>query len=169
MKSLVELLDSVGDERMQPPLPEGGLKKQWFPSPLRLCIKLLIYPFMMLDIFAKKIALRIVPPPFKITGSCKKRGNCCHYILLRTKSKKLSLLSLFWHTQINGFFLRSKKADNVMGKNHFVMGCRYLRKDGSCSNYILRPALCRNWPDVGFRREHGILKGCGFQVREKSK
>ena len=43
------------------------------------------------------------------------------------------------------------------------MGCRYLREDGSCSEYRLRPQVCRQWPVIEHFGYPKILKGCGFR------
>jgi Fe-S-cluster containining protein len=44
------------------------------------------------------------------------------------------------------------------------MGCRYLKQDGSCSHYRLRPSICRTWPQIEYFGHPRILKGCGFKA-----
>ena len=43
-----------------------------------------------------------------------------------------------------------------------VMGCRHLRKDGSCGDYHLRPLICRQWPVIEHFGYPKVLKGCGY-------
>ena len=138
------------------------------PRVLRWPIRLTITPFVLLDVFAQLIARKIIKPPFKKVGDCKKRGNCCYYILIR-KSKGFGLIDLFWHTQINGFYRRRKKPVRVQGKEFYLMGCRYLNKDGTCRHYRTRPLICRTWPRIEYFGYPQILKGCGFEAKPRSK
>ena len=111
----------------------------------------------------QKIAKKLIRPPFKQEGACLKRGNCCHYVLIQHSKTLMGRLFYLWYTEVNGFYLRYKKPHNYGGKLMYVMGCRYLNDNGSCSEYRLRPLICRKWPVIesfGFPK---ILKGCGFR------
>ena len=160
---LEELLEQAGDATHPPPLPSNGIPKRWFPSIIGKIVKGALLPFVSIDIFMKKVARIVVRPPFKKEGKCKKRGNCCHYILIHHKASMLGYLFYFWYTQIHGFYLRYKDPHFHEGKAMFVMGCRYLKKDGSCGQYRLRPAICREWPVIEHFGYPKILKGCGFR------
>ena len=144
-------------------------------SPLiRWPLRIIAYPFMMLDLFTHRVTLLIMKPRYKVTGACKKRGACCHYIHLGWPKKgKLTLFSklyVLWQTEVLGFYFKDFDfvEDDEITK---VMGCRYLKGDGSCGNYFLRPGVCRNWPKLHFFREPVLLKGCGFkaELRKKEK
>ena len=112
----------------------------------------------------------IIRPPYNRGGECKRRGNCCHYILFKKyRWRLLDRLYLFWCREINGFFLREKKAQVYDDSLWYVMGCRYLKKNGSCGHYHLRPSLCRTWPKIEIFGRHEMLKGCGFKAIPRKK
>jgi Fe-S-cluster containining protein len=161
-EKIEELLEKVGDAK-QPPQPSvNGLPPQWVPSFIRWPLRYLFLPFIWLDLLAQKAARWIIRPPYKQAGHCLKRGNCCHYILLQKMKPPLRWIALFWNTQINGFYLRFPQSFEHEGRQMLVMGCRYLKKDGSCAHYHLRPMVCRQWPRIEYFGKPQMLKGCGF-------
>ena len=165
---LETLLENAGDDGSQPLPPENGIQRQWLPNFIRFPIQLMVLPFVLLDYFGQWIAKQIIRPPFKKVGKCKKRGNCCHYILIRKIRFPFSLFDQFWHTQVNGFYKRDDKV-YIHNKNKVhLMGCRHLKKDGSCGRYFLRPMICRTWPRIEYFGYPQILKGCGFQAKPKT-
>jgi len=168
-KSLEERLEFVGEATELPPLPKNGVPSQWLPSWIRWPVRYLFLPFIWLDLFAQKIATLMIPPPFVKTGSCLKRGNCCHYILLHKQHRFLQAIHLFWSTQVNGFYLRSTESFFYEKKEVLVMGCRYLRKEGSCGKYHLRPLVCRQWPRINYFGKPQLLKGCGFKATPRDR
>lgn len=159
---LEDLLDVAGEESHKPPLPSGGIPRQWVPGLIRGLLKVLILPYILVDSMMQRLARKIIRPPFKSEGKCKKRGNCCYYILIRDSKSPAGRFFYFWQTQINGFYLRYKQVQTYEGKRIRVMGCRYLKGDGSCSQYRLRPQICRQWPVIEHFGYPKILKGCGF-------
>lgn len=159
-----ELLEGVGKEDAPPLPPEGGIPRQWVVAPIRNFFRILLFPFVWLDLGAQSVARLMIRPPYKQVGKCKKRGNCCHYILIRGSKYFPAWLDLFWHTQINGFFRRDKRAHDYNGMKMYVMGCRHLKKDGSCGSYRLRPMICRTWPRIEYFGYPQVLKGCGFKA-----
>lgn len=164
-RMLQQILDHAGDDDHKP--KPCKIPRQWLPGWIRWPIRILLLPFVLLDLFAQTLAKKIVRPPYQKVGSCKKRGNCCNYILIK-KSKGFSAkLDLFWHTQMNGFFRRDKETHEYNGMRVYVMGCRYLQKDGKCGAYKLRPMICRSWPRIEYFGHPQILKGCGFQAVPK--
>ncbi len=144
-----------------------AIPEQKLPGWIRWPLRILAYPFMMLEILSNKIVSTIVKPKYKIVGGCKKSGNCCRYIHLGwPKNRKLNLFSklyVLWQTEVLGFYFKDFDfvEDQEVTK---VMGCRYLKEDGSCKHYRLRPGICRNWPKIHYFREPTILKGCGFKA-----
>lgn len=164
-----EILRSA-ESLTSPPKLSKAIPKQWLPGWLRWPLKLSYLPILILDFFMQKIARLIIRPPFKQTGTCKRRGNCCYYILLPEPKGILGKVFYFWQTQVNGFFIREKAPPDDKDKRMLVMGCRYLKENGSCKNYKTRPSVCRRWPVIehfgmprvliGMPR---VLKGCGLQ------
>lgn len=164
--SIDELIQEAG-ELTEP--PEQRIPRKWFPEALSIVIKSVILPFVLLDLAAQKIARMIIKPPHKKVGACKKRGNCCYYVLIRKSNGLIGLMDLFWHTQINGFYRRTKKTHVVDGKAFYLMGCRYLKKDGRCGSYRLRPTVCRTWPRIEYFGHPQMLKGCGYRAEPRKK
>lgn len=162
--NLDELIFKAGDAEEPPPPPKDGIPRQWLPGWIRWPIRIFFLPFVLLDLSMQKLARILIPPPFKQVGKCKKRGNCCHYIMLRKPKGLLGWVFLFWNTQINGFYLRDKDPYEYEGHRVVVMGCRYLQKDGSCKHHKLRPMVCRKWPMIEYFGMPRILKGCGFKT-----
>ncbi len=162
--SLEELLLSAGEEESIPPEPPGGIPKQFVPSWIRWPIRVLFLPLVVLDLFAQRIARFLIRPPFKQIGTCKKRGSCCHYILIPAPKGIFGKLYYLWNTQILGFYRRDNGIYESEGHKVHVMGCRYLSKKGTCTRYALRPAVCRKWPMIEYFGYPRILKGCGFKA-----
>jgi hypothetical protein len=167
MPSLDDMLYQASIGKKAPQFPGGKLPKQWLPSFIRWPLRVLFYPFIVLDNLSQNIAKKIIKPPFKKVGKCKKRGNCCHYILMKKSWGFLNVFDLFWNTQVNGFFLRDKKTFLYQGKQFYVLGCRYLKDNGSCSHYRLRPMICRSWPKIEIFGSPQLLKGCGFMIQDR--
>lgn len=151
-----------------PPEPEGGIPQQWLPGIIRWPIRVFLLPFVLIDLAAQKVARLLITTPYKKEGGCLKRGNCCHYILVPEARGLLGRLFYFWNTQFLGFYRRTKTTHESEGKRVYVMGCRYLRKNGSCGQYFLRPLVCRKWPIIEYFGIPRIIKGCGFRAIAKN-
>lgn len=160
--SLEDLLEKAGTATSLPPDPPGGIPRQRLPNWIRWPLRLIFLPFILLDLTAQRVARLLIRPPFKQEGSCLKRGNCCHYILLPKPKGGLGWLFYFWSTQVLGFYPRSRQPYESEGKEVLVMGCRYLQPNGSCRHYHLRPTVCRKWPMIEYFGLPRLLKGCGF-------
>ena len=160
---LEDLLEDAGNATHPPPPPALGIPKRWLPVWISASLKCIVFPFVLVDLAMQRVARLIIRPPFKREGSCKKRGNCCHYILIQYSKNLMGRLFYFWYTQVHGFYLRFKDPQFYEGKQMYVMGCRYLQKDGSCKQYRLRPLICRQWPVVEHFGYPKMLKGCGYR------
>ncbi|NGX51001.1 MAG: hypothetical protein K1060chlam2_00858 [Chlamydiae bacterium] len=160
---LEELLENAGSATHQPPPPAQGIPRRWLPSWIGAVLKWSFLPFVLTDLAMQRLARSIIRPPFKREGSCKRRGNCCHYVLIQHSTNLIGRCFKFWYTQVHGFYLRFKEPQLYEGKEMHVMGCRYLQKDGSCGQYHLRPIICRQWPIVEHFGYPKILKGCGYR------
>jgi len=159
-----QLTEIAGTSKQQPPPPPGGIPKQWLPGWIRWPLRLIVLPFVWLDLTSQWIARKIIRPPFRKEGRCLQRGNCCYYILFPEPKGFVARLFFFWFVQVDGFFLRNAKSVEYEGKKMVVMGCRYLKKDGRCAHYRLRPMLCRQWPLIEYFNYPRILKGCGYRA-----
>lgn len=166
-EDLESIITQAEDATEIPPEPVGGIPKQWLPGFIRWPLRVFFLPFIWIDLAAQKVAKWLIPPPFKKQGNCLKRGNCCHYILIPEAKGLLGRVFYFWNTQILGFYRRTAHVHESEGKKIYVMGCRYLNKDGSCRHYHLRPIVCRKWPLIEYFGVPRILKGCGFSAKIK--
>lgn len=163
-QGLDDILVQAEEAKEVPPDPPGGIPRQWLPSWIRWPIRLILLPFVYIDLAAQAVARILICPPFKKEGKCLKRGNCCHYILVPEGRGLLGRLFYFWNTQVLGFYRRKPEVYESDGKRVYVMGCRYLKKDGACGRYLLRPAVCRKWPVIEYFGYPRIIKGCGFKA-----
>ncbi|NGX39835.1 MAG: hypothetical protein KR126chlam1_01169 [Chlamydiae bacterium] len=167
--NLEDLVFKAGDATAPPKDPKDGIPKQWIPGWLRWPVRLFFLPFVLLDAAMQKIAHLLIRPPYKQVGQCKKRGNCCHYILIRKPKGFFGWVFTLWNTQFLGFYNRSQEDYENEGHKVLVMGCRYLKKDGSCKHHLLRPMVCRKWPVISSFGYPRRLKGCGFTAVPRSK
>lgn len=166
-ETVEELTELAGTATEAPAPPLGGIPKQWLPGWIRWPIRVLMLPWVQLDLMIQRIAKKIVPPPFRQKGYCLQRGNCCHYVLLPEPRSLMTRLFYFWFTQVDGFYPRHPDPIESEGERMMVMGCRYLQPDGRCGQYRLRPMLCREWPLIERFDHPRILKGCGFYAEPR--
>jgi len=152
------------EEEERPKEPEGGIPRQWLPGFVRWPLRLFLLPIILIDLAAQRVARWLIPPPFKRMGKCLRRGNCCYSILLPETKGILGRVFYFWNTQVLGFYRQDGLVYESEGKRVYVMGCRYLQKDGSCKHYALRPVVCRKWPMIEYFGVPRIIKGCGFKA-----
>ena len=162
-----ELTEIAGAATKPPPLPNGKIPRQWLPSVIRWPIRIMILPFVLLDLGIQQMVLKFIRPPFRQEGHCYQRGNCCFYILLPEPKGVIPRLFYFWYTQVNGFFLRKPEPIETEDGKMVIMGCRYLQKDGRCGHYRMRPSICRQWPMIEYFGHPRILKGCGFRATHR--
>ena len=162
--NLEELISSAESDEGPPPTPPGGIPKQWMPAWIRWPVRVVFLPFVVIDLWAQRMARLIIRPPFKQEGKCHQRGNCCYYILIPATKGLFGKLYYLWNTQILGFYQRSDQVYESDGKKVLVMGCRYLSKEGKCTQYRLRPTVCRKWPLIEYFGYPRLIKGCGFKA-----
>ena len=153
----------------RPPIPPGGIHRQRTPGFLRVLLKVLVLPFMKLDLLIQALFFRWAATPYHIEGGCKQLGNCCHYILFAWPEmiKSVPWLGHFWmwwYTDVHGFYERGFDLENEQGEVAKVMSCRYLQPDGRCGQHPLRPSICRQWPRTPYGVLPSVLKGCGYQI-----
>jgi len=168
MKNLSILIEHAGEATSPPPPPPEGIPRQKIPDWIRFPIRVVFLPLILLDLFMQRIAALLLRTPFRKEGKCLKRGNCCHYVMLHYSKGFWGKMYFLWNTEIHGFYLREKEPQEYEGKQVLVMGCRYLKKDGSCGVYSLRPAVCRKWPMIEYFGYPRMLKGCGFRAVPRS-
>lgn len=143
------------------------IPKQRLPHTIRMLLRLIYLPVLMLDLGMQSIARKIIRPPFKRMGACKRRGNCCRFILLPQAKNLLGKVYFFWQTEVNGFYVKELSPPDETGGVIQVLGCRHLSPDGRCMSYKTRPSICRRWPVIEIFGRPNILKGCGYTAHLK--
>ena len=164
MKTINEMMDEASSGKKP---KKQKIPRQYLPGVIRWPLRVVLLPFVWLDLAMQRVARFFIRPPFVMEGGCKKRGACCHYILMAKTKGVLGYLFHFWATQVNGFYLREKLIHYVNGKAMRVYGCRYLKADNKCGHYKLRPMLCRKWPIVEHFGYPKMLRGCGFKAVDR--
>ena len=92
-----------------------------------------------------------------LTGGCERSGTCCRYITQPKSSERVvgraaDRVMRWWATEVNGFYARDFDIGEDAGAPTIVYSCRNLTAAGSCSNYRLRPTVCRMCNRVVGRR-----------------
>lgn len=120
--------------------------------------------FTRLDLAAVSWVRKARPPRYAIVGACQRRGACCTQIVAdppRVVKQTPVLFHAFagFHKLLHNFSLVGRGPDGQL-----VFRCGFLRADGRCGIYRLRPRLCRTYPLLPFFDAPKILPGCGYRV-----
>ena len=115
------------DSVERPGPPPSGIPKQRLPRWLSTCLRLICYPFMWMDLIAQKVTQWSTPPPYKITGGCKQRGHCCHYVLMgwppiMDKWPWFGKFWVWWYTEVHSFYMRGYDLEDESNEVAKVMG-----------------------------------------------
>lgn len=146
-----------------------NIPKQRLPHCARMFLRIIYLPVMVLDLSMQSLARKIIRPPYQKKGSCKRRGNCCRFILLPEAKGFFGRIYYFWQTEVNGFYVREISPADEEGNKMLILGCRHLSPSGKCLSYKTRPAVCRRWPMIEIFGTPRVLKGCGYSATIKSK
>ena len=100
---------------------------------------------------------------YEVKGECKKCGKCCNYMYsFDTYTEKEFKIMQFLFPSYKRFYIKGKdKAGNL------VFACKYVTKEGLCSVYDKRLAMCRKYPAKKIFYKAGLHEGCGFHVVDK--
>ena len=100
---------------------------------------------------------------YKITGKCLRCGKCCNYMYsYDTYSEKEFKIMQFLFPKYKRFYIK--------GKDEFgnlIFACKLVTKEGLCSDYKNRPAMCKNYPKKRINFPGKLHEGCGYKVEEK--
>ena len=79
---------------------------------------------------------------YEITGECKKCGKCCNYMYsFDTYTEKEFKIMQFLYPAYKRFYIKGK---DEFG--NFIFACKYVTKEGLCSVYDKRLAMCKRYP-----------------------
>lgn len=109
---------------------------------------------------------------YRLAGQCKRRGACCHHILLEwspmfDRYPWMSRLILWKYTRLYSFYDRGYSWEVEDGIVARVLGCHALLEDGRCGEYRTRPLICRAFPELPLTGKPMLLKGCGYAFERR--
>lgn len=141
---------------------------QWLPGWIRWPLRVLLWPYVVVDVAVERAVQRVGAPAWRLAGRCDRSGACCLHILAPLPAyiervPPLRWLALAWFTQVHGFYERGFSSEMPGSPPARVLGCRYLRDDRGCAHYHLRPGLCRRHPQR-MGRPPAFLPGCGYRL-----
>lgn len=139
----------------------------WPLRAFRRIIREFLWIFIWLMDAGRRFGSWLLRSEYVVTGGCKKRGACCHHILLEwtpllDEHPWLARLVLFKMTRIYNFYDRGYTWEVDQGFMARVLSCHSLQADGSCGEYRIRPLICRSYPELPLIGKPMVLKGCGY-------
>lgn len=127
------------------------------------------YLFQMITDFVKSLYYEImsyfVPEriEYEVSGSCKKCGKCCEYMYsYDTYTEKEFKIMQFLFPKYKRFFIKGK---DELG--NLIFACKYITKEGLCSDYKNRLQMCKKYPVKRLRKPLKLHEGCGYYIKEK--
>jgi hypothetical protein len=141
---------------------------------MRRLIREFLWVFIALMDLGRRFGSWLLRSEYIVTGGCKKRGACCHHILLEWTPMLdarpwLARLVLFKMTRIYNFYDRGYTWEVEDGFMARVLSCHSLRPDGSCGEYRIRPLICRSYPELPLIGKPMVLKGCGYTFARRDR
>ena len=101
---------------------------------------------------------------YEITGKCLKCGKCCNYMYsvdTYTEEEFKFMQKLF--PKYKRFYIKGK---DEFG--NFIFACKFVTKEGLCSDYKNRPRMCRKYPAKRINYPAKLHEGCGYKVNIKT-
>ena len=100
---------------------------------------------------------------YKVVGECKKCGKCCNYMYsYDTYTEKEFKIMQFLFPAYKRFYIKGKDEDG-----NLIFACKYVTKDGLCSVYNKRLAMCKKYPANIIFYPAKMHEGCGYRVEGK--
>lgn len=118
----------------------------------------------ILKAFYYEICSYFVPDKiyYKITGECKQCGKCCNYMYsYDTYTEKEFKIMQFLYPAYRRFYIKGKDEDG-----NLIFACKLVTKDGKCSVYNKRLAMCKRYPVKKLRHKAQLHDGCGYKVED---
>lgn len=79
-----------------------------------------------------------------------------------TYTEKEFKIMQFLYPAYKRFYIKGKDEDG-----NFIFACKYVTKDGLCSVYDKRLAMCKRYPAPRIFYPADLHEGCGFTVHKK--
>lgn len=139
---------------------------------VRFILRAFLFVGVTLMDLGRRFGTVLLRTEYKLAGGCKKRGACCHHVLLEwsplfEKYPILGRLVLWKYTRVYSFFDRGYTWEIQDGLMTRVLGCHALKDDGSCGEYRTRPLICRAFPELPLTGKPLLLKGCGYKFERR--
>ena len=122
--------------------------------------------FDFLFVIINEIRSYFVPEKvtYEITGECKKCGKCCNYMYsYDTYTEKEFKIMQFLFPAYRRFYIKGKDEDG-----NLIFACKLVTKEGLCSDYEHRLAMCRKYTAKKISYPGKLHEGCGYKVIIKS-
>lgn len=147
----------------QPDAPRRGLVRRALHRVARELVWILVE---IMDL-GRRFGQILLRTEYKVDGGCKKRGACCHHILLEwspilDRYPLLGRLVLWKLTRFYRLYDRGYTWEVEDGLMARVLGCHALLPDGRCGEHRIRPMFCRTYPELPILGKPAVLKGCGY-------
>ena len=100
---------------------------------------------------------------YDVVGECKKCGKCCNYMYsFDTYTEKEFKIMQFLFPTYKRFYIKGKDNDG-----NLIFACKYVTKDGLCSDYEHRLPMCKKYPAKKILYKAKLHEGCGYKVIDK--
>lgn len=154
--------------------PRAFMGAQPDPPPRGLLLRIVrrilreaAFVFVVLLDLGRRLGAVLLRTEYKLAGGCKKRGACCHHVLLEwtpilDRYPLLGRIVLWKLTRLYSFYDRGYTWEVEDGFMARVLGCHALLPDGRCGEYRTRPLFCRTYPELPLLGKPMVLKGCGY-------
>lgn len=115
---------------------------------------------------------RLTSSKYKLSGKCKKCGNCCKTITFFIGKRPITDENEFFRMQE---FDKKYKNFEINGKNEngtLLFKCKSLNDNGKCKSYHFRSLNCRLYPRINQKFVHDggkPLDGCGYKFIKSKK
>jgi Fe-S-cluster containining protein len=144
------------------------IPKQKTPFIVRYLIKILVYPFMIFDLFIRRCMSFFISTNYSLKGDCIQCGKCCEEILIEWPKYLdyipfLKSLYSWWLRDINGFYFFYNEFEEIDEQQFRTVKCRYL-SNNKCRHYFLRPMICRQYPKMDHFKYPHLFEKCGYRV-----
>lgn len=101
---------------------------------------------------------------YEVTGHCLKCGKCCNYMYsYDTYTPEEFKIMQFLFPAYKRFYIKGKDE-----YGNLIFACKYVTKEGLCSVYDKRLAMCKRYPLPKIPYPAELHEGCGYRVVKKS-
>lgn len=142
--------------------------------PLRFISVLVRAPLAFLAAFELvciKLFQLLFRPRFQVRGSCQHNGQCCHHLLfVEGGLERWPIIKNIYRFWLNGIY-RFEATDNRVelgdGRVARIYRCGFFDDERLCRSHLLRPLVCRRYPEAAYYQAPRLHRGCGYQLVDR--